>query len=206
MINTAASYEYLLGMSGDAGREVRWDGRKWPNRLHWQFTMTWLGEDSYGAWLAVPSGTVVRRGHEAPFQLPDGFVSLVPRGEWWEAEFYASHPELEIYVNIGTPCEWRPDRVRQVDLDLDVVRTHAAAVNTLDEDEFLEHQVKFGYSTELIDGARRAATEMAGMLETRVEPFDRASEPWLALADRVLGPERQIARRKPVPSPQESAS
>jgi hypothetical protein len=176
------------------GSIVRWDGRKWPNRLHWQFAMRWLGEDAFGTWLAVPSGIVVQRGHESPRRLPDGFVSLVPSESWWEAEFYISHPELEIYVNIGTPCEWNDGSVRQVDLDLDVVRAHDGSVRTLDEDEFIEHQARFGYPPELIDGARRAADQVAAMLERHDEPFDQASQRWLELADEVMAPE-QLARR-----------
>jgi hypothetical protein len=176
------------------GSAVRWDGRKWPNRLHWQFAMTWLGRDAFGVWLAVPSGTVVQRGDVEPRELPDGFVSLIPPGAWWEAEFYASHPELEIYVNIGTPCEWRAGSVRQVDLDLDVVRRHDGSVATLDEDEFLDHQAQLRYPTQLIDGARRAADEVSAMLGRRDEPFGRSAQRWLKLADRILGPEDRIAR------------
>ena len=156
--------------------------------------MTWLGEDAHGAWFAVPSGTLVRRGHEAGFHLPDGFVSLVPPGGWWQAEFYTSHPELEIYVNIGTPCEWRPGVVGHVDLDLDIVRTHAGEVRTLDEDEFADHQVRLHYPASLIEGARAAANQVVAMLRARTEPFDRAAQPWLELADRVLGPDRRLAR------------
>jgi hypothetical protein len=166
------------------GQQLRWDGRKWPNRLHWQFEMTRLGEDNYGVWLHVPAGTVARRGHDAPLVLADGFVSLIPDAAWWEAEFYATHPSYEVYVNIGTPCEWHPGRVRQVDLDLDVVRTRSGEVETLDEDEFADHQIRFGYPRRLIDGARTAATEVADLLEQRAEPFGSAFQGWLALAAR----------------------
>ena len=150
--------------------------------------MTWLGEDSHGAWLAVPAGTTVRRGHEAEFRLPHGFVSLVPRGEWWQAEFYPTHAQLEVYVNIGTPCEWRPGSIRQVDLDLDVVRLRDGSVTILDEDEFIEHQRRFKYAPELIDGARTAAAEIADLLGRRVEPFNRASERWIELATTLPKP------------------
>jgi protein associated with RNAse G/E len=164
-------------------REVRWDGRKWPNRLHWQFEMTRLGEDQHGVWLSVPAGTVVRRGHDAPRVLADGFVSLIPAGAWWEAEFYRNHPDHEVYVNIGTPCEWHPGRVRQVDLDLDVIRTFSGAVETLDEDEFADHQVRFRYPVDLIEGARAAAADVAELLRQGAEPFGTAARRWLDLAD-----------------------
>jgi uncharacterized protein len=176
------------------GREVRWDGRKWPNRLHWQFRMRCLGQDAHGTWLAVASGATARRGHEPARQIPDGFVSLVPKNAWWEAEFYASHARWEVYVNIGTPCELSPGRIRQVDLDLDVVRTWDGAVEVLDEDECAAHQVRFGYPRELIDGARSATAAIEQMLARRTEPFDRAAERWLELADRVLGADRLVPR------------
>lgn len=161
---------------------VHWDGRKWPDRLHWQFEMRWLGEDAHGTWLAVPSGTIVRRGQEDAFQLPHGFVSVVPPDRWWTAEFYLTHPELEVYVNIGTPCGWSVNTVRQVDLDLDVIRTREGSVVTVDEDEFIEHQAAFDYPAELIEGARGAEREVTEMMERRAEPFGRASLPWLERA------------------------
>jgi uncharacterized protein len=166
----------------DGGALVRWDGRKWPDRLHWQFVMRRLGSDEHGTWLVVPAGTVVRRGHEAPRVLDTGFVLLVPVKAWWEAEFYPAHPRHEVYVNIGTPCEWQPGRVRQVDLDLDVIRTIGGTVEVLDEDEFADHRVRFGYPSELVDGARRAADETADLLRRRVEPFGTAARRWVTLA------------------------
>jgi predicted RNA-binding protein associated with RNAse of E/G family len=173
-------------------RTVRWDGRKWPDLLHWQFAMTRLGEDEHGVWLFVPAGTVVRRGLETPRVLEDGFVSLVPADGWWEAEFCATHPRHEVYVNIGTPCEWHPGRVRQVDLDLDVIRAWDGAVETLDEDEFADHQVRLAYPRWLIEGARDAAAEVATHLAHREEPFGEASRRWMAVAG--LGETRGLNR------------
>jgi protein associated with RNAse G/E len=64
----------------------------------------------------------------------------------------------------------------------------------LDEDEFAAHQVRFGYPRELIDGARSATAAIERMLARRTEPFDRAAERWLELADRVLGADRLVPR------------
>jgi hypothetical protein len=169
-------------------RPVHWDGRKWPDHPHWQFTMQWLGADEHGAWLFVPAGTVAQRGNDPPQVLERGFVSLVPQEQWWEAEFYAEHPEHEVYVNIGTPCEWHAGRVRQVDLDLDVIRDFDGRVETIDQDEFAENQVRYAYPPDLIRGASQAAVVVADLLTGRAEPFGTASRRWLAAAG--LGPAR----------------
>jgi predicted RNA-binding protein associated with RNAse of E/G family len=163
-------------------RRVVWDGRKWPNRLHWQFEASRLGDDEHGTWLSVPAGSTARRAHEPPLRIPHAFVSLVPPDTWWNVEFYPTHPLWELYVNIGTPCEWHGSTIRQVDLDLDVVRTVTGAIEVLDEDEFADHQLRFGYPADLVDGARRATDKVIDLLDRRVEPFGSAAQRWLATA------------------------
>jgi protein associated with RNAse G/E len=163
----------------DVGNLVQWDGRKWPDRRHWQFEMRRLGEDAHGAWFFVPVGATVRRGDEPSRALRHGIAMLVPRDTWWTVEFYWDHPEWSLYVNIGTPCESYDDRVRQVDLDLDVVRTRDGRVQTLDEDEFELHQGLYAYPPDLIRSARKAADEVAILVNGAIEPFGHAADPWI---------------------------
>lgn len=125
--------------------QIHFDGRKWPDHLHWQFPMERLGEDEHGVWVHTPEDTLAQRGDLPPRPIPAGSVGLVPPEAWWFIEFYWNHPRYAVYVNIGTPCEWIGDRVRQVDLDLDVVRNVDGSVEVLDEDEFVEHQVRYRY-------------------------------------------------------------
>jgi predicted RNA-binding protein associated with RNAse of E/G family len=161
--------------------KVEWDGRKWPDQVHWQYALRRLGRDEHGVWLYAPPDTVVQRGEEPPRGLEAGFVALVPEDAWWTAEFYWDHPWLAVYVNIGTPCEWDGDRVTQIDLDLDVVRLLDGSVKTIDEDEFADHQIRYDYPQELVDAARRAANETTRMLEEGVEPFGVAANHWIDL-------------------------
>lgn len=142
-----------------------------------------LGRDEHGDWYHVPAGTSARRGRER-HGIATGFVLLVPGSSWWTVEFYEDHPAWELYVNIGMPCERRPASVRQVDLDLDVVRAIDGRVEILDEDEFADHQVRHAYPPGLIEGALRATEEVLSLLERHVEPFDVASLPWLEQARR----------------------
>lgn len=160
---------------------VHIDERKWPDRLHWQMKMHRLGEDEHGVWLYAPPDTIAQRGHEPPRTIEAGFVMLVPVDERWIAEFYWDHPWQEVYVNIGTIPAWDGDRVQQVDLDLDVARTLDGSIVVLDEDEFLDHQVRYAYPDDLIAAARAATERAVALLSSGVEPFDAASLPWLRM-------------------------
>jgi hypothetical protein len=157
------------------------DQRKWPDGLHWQFEAQQLGDDEHGTWLHVPASTIARRGLEPPRRLDAGFVGCVPHDAWWLVEYYWAHPRLDVYVNIGTPPAWDGARVRQIDLDLDVVRYRDGTAAILDEDEFLEHRVRLGYPPDVAEQARAAADTALGMLRRREEPFDTAARRWLDL-------------------------
>ncbi len=161
---------------------VHVDERKWPDQLHWQYEAQRLGEDEHGVWLHVPRGTIANRGDQPPLAVPYGFVTLVPGGAWWLGEFYWDNPRHSVYVNIGTPPEWHGDRVTQVDLDLDVIRRPDGTVETVDEDEFLDHQVRFAYPQELIAATRVATAAAAELLIAGIEPFGIASRRWLEVA------------------------
>ena len=157
---------------------------KWDGSLHWHFDALPLGEDEHGAWLGVPAGTEVSRGDGTTF-VSDAFAVLVPAEAWWTAAFYGEPFEpprgepVEVYVDVCTPAQWDGGKMTAVDLDLDVVRFPDGTVGLLDEDEFQDHLVRFGYPAEVVDAARAAADLIAAALEGRTEPFDRVGPAWL---------------------------
>ncbi len=161
---------------------VRFDGRKWPDLLHWQMEAQVLGEDEHGVWLYIPEGTMARRGDEPARPFRTGFVSVVPDGEWWVGEFYWDHLQYAVYVNIGTPPKWYRDRVHQIDLDLDVVRYLNGTVEVLDEEDFATHQRIYAYPDHVVAAARAASERAVAMLESHAEPFGSAAMTWLAKA------------------------
>lgn len=137
--------------------------------------------------MSVPAETMVQKGDEAPRKIGAGLVLLVPDGPWWIVEYYFDHPRHSIYVNIGTPAKWDGARVTQVDLDLDVVRNVDGSVEILDEDEFADHQVRFGYPGHLIEGALTATASAVELLESGEEPFGAAEQRWKIAAQHESG-------------------
>jgi hypothetical protein len=168
---------------------------KWGDRPHWEFTSILLGSDASGDWYGTPVGTVFTRPGQR-FLTETEHVVLVPRaGLLWNgdgtappasadfvATFYAGHPSIHTYVDITTPPRTSPGRVACVDLDLDVVRNRTDDLVWVDdEDEFLEHQVIFGYPPEVIADARSVCTRVRHAVERDEAPFDGAAQRWLEL-------------------------
>ncbi len=164
------------------GRAVHVDFRKWPDTIHWQFTMYHLADDEWGTWLWTPPGSVARRGDEEPKVFRHTNVKLIRPGAWWTA-IWNDSARHDLYVDIITPAKWNGDRVTMIDLDLDVERQAGdGLVSILDEDEFAEHRMSLGYPDHVVQGARRAADEVAELVAAGAEPFTEAGDRWMQIA------------------------
>jgi hypothetical protein len=165
-------------------RDVRVVYTKYDGSLHWHHTMRYLGTDAHGVWLGAPGGTQSQRGSEPPIVLEQPWLQLIPAGDqWWSAAFNGEPARTEIYCDIGTPARWvSAAEVTMADLDLDVVRMRAdGQVLLLDEDEFAEHQVRYGYPAEVIRRAEQAAAWLLAAVSAGAEPFSADYRTWLEM-------------------------
>jgi protein associated with RNAse G/E len=96
----------------------------------------------------------------------DYAVSEVQEGQWYyRHSYFRKHGTLiGRYVNVNTPVEFYPDRIRYVDLEIDVVQRPDGQVTVIDQDE-LERQFLAGYlSEELKEKAKQEASQRAERL------------------------------------------
>lgn len=133
---------------------------------------------------------LLQRGAEPPIPWACDFVVLVPTGGHWIACFNASG-KYALYIDVTGPVTYDGDVIRADDLDLDVVRMPDGSVQLLDEDEFAEHQVRFGYPPGVIDRALATADYLMQAVRDRDEPFGLAGALWL---DRLTGRAEPAAR------------
>ena len=166
---------------------IRLTFRKYDGSLHWHSVVRRLGEDEHGLWLGWRPGQQTARGSEPPFTIETPYVRLVRPEDWWCGTFYAAPHNVEIYCDITTVARWTaPDEITMIDLDLDVLRFRDETPTFIDdEDEFLEHQVRYAYPPEVIAAARQSADSLFESVKADEEPFATAYHRWLALV--VLG-------------------
>jgi len=89
----------------------------------------------------------------------DYAISEIQGGLWYYQHTYFRSDGTLIgqYVNINTPVEFYPDRIRYVDLEIDVVQMPDGQVFVTDEED-LEQRFKTGFlSKELLETAKKAA-------------------------------------------------
>jgi probable ribonuclease FAU-1 len=89
----------------------------------------------------------------------DYAISEIQEGLWYYQHTYFRSDKTLIgrYVNINTPAEFYPDRVRYVDLEIDVVQMPDGQVFVTDEED-LKERFKAGFLTkELLETAKKVA-------------------------------------------------
>jgi hypothetical protein len=94
-----------------------------------------------------------------PKQEGDYAVSEIREGDWYcRHTYFRNHGErIGTYYNINTPVEFYPDRIRYVDLEIDVVQFTQGRALVVDEEE-LETQFNAGrLSAKLRDKGRTEA-------------------------------------------------
>ncbi|MCX6395880.1 MAG: DUF402 domain-containing protein [Propionibacteriales bacterium] len=173
----------MTSHEGSLLRSVRVLTRKWPDDPHWEFDAVRLGVDAHGHWVGVPKGTWLSKPAKG-FTATADHVVLLPHDGWWVATLYGHDPErpMDVYVDMTTPCVWSDDQttVTCVDLDLDVIQDVDGTVRIDDEDEFADHQVRFGYPRDVIAGAEASCAEVFSALTSRTGAFDGVALEWLA--------------------------
>lgn len=125
--------------------------------------------------MGVPRGTPAQRA-DGPVRRLVGFVVLIPPRDPWIVEFNIDHPEVAVYVNIGTVPQVDRGEVVQIDVDLDVVLRRDGTVVLEDRDEFVANSVD--YPEDLVELAEGAAIRAAARLGDETDPF--GAKAWLA--------------------------
>ncbi|TWD83846.1 hypothetical protein FB561_5015 [Kribbella amoyensis] len=151
-------------------RNVRVVYRKYDGKLHWHQWMRYLGEDQYGVWLGAPAGAIAQRGDEPEITMPAACVQLFPRDKWFTASFNDVPQKTLIYCDVTTPVTFGDEEFTMVDLDLDVVKRRDGTFYVDDEDEFAEHQVKYGYPADVVRAAQASCDWLVAAVMTE-EPF-----------------------------------
>ena len=173
----------------EPGSPVRLRFTKWGGSRHHGADVVYLGSDEHGDWLGDPVHNQWSGGPKSFVSVTDN-VLLVPRDRGMTAMFYAEHPEqdFQLYVDITTVPVWDGDLVTAVDLDLDVIRRFDGSWYVDDEDEFAEHQVRYGYPAEVVTAAEAECLRVSDEIRSGAEPFaDAIADPWRA-ALRALQP------------------
>lgn len=79
------------------------------------------------------------------------------------------------YFNINQPPSLEGENLSYIDLDIDVVVWPDGRVVVLDESEFREHSVLFGYPDEVVDAAREALASVLEIANSQTFPHFTAS-------------------------------
>lgn len=157
-----------------------------PDLIHWGFNASYLGEDEHGHWVAVPAGTERWKGEQEVRPSVADAVFCAPHDGWWHLHYNGGATRFSHFVDIVTQPVWvSENRYEMIDLDLDVLVHQDGTIEIDDEDEFEMHQVRYGYTEEMIQGALQSTARVVDALSEHREPFFDVAAAWLAKLDKA---------------------
>jgi protein associated with RNAse G/E len=97
---------------------------------------------------------------------------------WYNVFRFSSSDQVlqKFYCNINAPPQFDGRVLSYVDLDIDVLVEPDLTYRILDEDDFEQNARRYGYPEEIRANARRALTEVIGLIESGAFPFDYGFE------------------------------
>lgn len=155
---------------------IRSESTKYDGSIHYEFDTRLIDHADGCLRLWIAAGTPHRsyRG-EGAFEA-DCVMLAFPGDE--ERGFNVVHhaePVRGIVAasDILTATHLDGSTLRWIDLDLDVEVHEDGSPELVDEDEFEEHQLRYRYPPEIIEGARRSASLAFDLAAAASFPFDR---------------------------------
>ncbi len=99
-------------------------------------------------------------GLNVPIYNGDYCITEVTEGDWFYRQTYyrGNGKVLGEYWNINTPIEFYPDKIRYLDLEIDLVRSIGMNIQTVDRDE-LEKRIKSGVISKKLERKTKSAAE-----------------------------------------------
>ena len=152
---------------------------KWPRRPTTVAVACLLGEDVFGRWLGVSSGTpwwAVDRSRSGVFEM--SFVKVVPSGTFWTACFHPVDPVVD--VDIVLPVRWVEGALEEVDLELDILRAADGSVRVRDREEFDRVRVAWAMPGDVVARAEATCARVRALVERGAEPFGAVGRTWLS--------------------------
>lgn len=93
----------------------------------------------------------------------------------WYNVFRFSQPEGDLrnyYCNVNIPPEFDGESLSYVDLDIDILVEPDFSFRIVDLEDFEANAARYGYSEGVQQSARKALTELVGLIENRTFPFN----------------------------------
>ncbi|MGG1552965.1 DUF402 domain-containing protein [Paenibacillus ferrarius] len=150
---------------------------KYGNRPHYDWETTLLERGDAHLFVLGHHGRQLRHYTKGKtFTIDRWTVEFFPLDAWFTVSADVVDGRIvQYYCNICEPPRLEQDGVSFIDLDLDLIYRDGVW-QVVDEDEFAEHTVKFGYPPELVNRVWQELAKLQARIASRQFPFDGSME------------------------------
>lgn len=156
-------------------RTVIMESYKYDGRLHYRQPLR-VVQQLPGHWVlhGEPGRILQHLTRQANFCMEKPTLEFFWNDRWYTvAVIWDENGSIyQYYCNIAMPARFYGDRVRFVDLDLDIVCGADLKPEIIDEEEFVRHARYYGYPTRVIAQCARAIRQLFEAMKEGKYPFN----------------------------------
>ncbi len=154
---------------------------KYGDRKHYEWQTTLLEQtDDYIIVKGEPGRVLHHFTKDKQFTMDNWSVEFFPFDKWFTVSVDIRNGEVEgYYCNVAQPAQFDCQVVSFVDLDLDLIQD-GGVWSVVDQDDFLENQVKFCYPESLIKEIEARLEELRMLITRKEFPFDGFMEKYIS--------------------------
>lgn len=147
---------------------------KHPDILHYEWQTTFLADtDDYLVVSSKAGRQLTHYTKGAVFTVPHDSIEIFMKNQWFSASFdVVDNQIVSAYCNIAHPPVFLENEVHFVDFDVDYIKRPERDWQVVDEDEFLENSIRYGYSEELKLRVYQELHDLIQRVENKTFPFN----------------------------------
>lgn len=145
---------------------------KHDGRLHRQWSPGYCVEETENYWAIASKASLVIEDDGRHWMTKENAVFLLFKNMWMNIIcMFKEGGGICYYANIASPTIFDEGYLRYIDYDLDLKLYPDHVIKALDENEFENNIVRYGYSPELVDAIRHSFNEIRSLMTAGKFPF-----------------------------------
>lgn len=158
-------------MKAQVGSMVYIQSYKYNGSLHRTWSKGYVLRNEGAETIVVTYKTWVIESDGRRWYTREPAICFFYEDRWYNIISMIRKSGIFYYCNIATPSIYDGESIKNIDLDLDIKVFPDFYFEILDEDEFLEHQVKMEYDADVINIAQSATKELSELIKRKEFPF-----------------------------------
>ncbi|EGL84071.1 protein of unknown function DUF402 [Caldalkalibacillus thermarum TA2.A1] len=154
------------------GQEIEIVSFKHDGSVHRVWERSTVLQTGSQSWIVGNDQVLVKEADGREWRTREPAICTFGKGQWFNTIGMLKEDGVYYYCNIGSPYQWKNNRLQYIDYDLDVKVFPDMTYVILDEEEFELHRQELNYPEHIVRKVRQGLEELLSLIHQQKGPFE----------------------------------